>query len=129
MDQLSILIYQRLPLQDPPKFTQIWIFCLKTNHLATLDSTSKRSDFGFRFQSAVPKTLCVTSGFKNALVIRINKVPEIGGAVACCSKSGCNWNQTTAEQVSPNGLFRNYLGNFLRTFWNFSGTYGTFLGT
>jgi hypothetical protein len=23
-------------LQDPPKFTQIWIFGLKTNHLATL---------------------------------------------------------------------------------------------
>jgi hypothetical protein len=29
-------IYQHLPLQDPPKFTQIWIFGLKTNHLATL---------------------------------------------------------------------------------------------
>jgi hypothetical protein len=25
-----------IPLQDPPKFTQIWIFGLKTNHLATL---------------------------------------------------------------------------------------------
>jgi hypothetical protein len=24
-------------LQDPPKFTQIWIFGLKTNHLATLN--------------------------------------------------------------------------------------------
>jgi hypothetical protein len=23
-------------LQDPPKFTQIWIFGLKTNHLTTL---------------------------------------------------------------------------------------------
>jgi hypothetical protein len=29
-------IYQHLPLQDRPKFTQIWIFGLKTNHLATL---------------------------------------------------------------------------------------------
>jgi hypothetical protein len=29
-------IYQHLPLQDPPKFTQIWIFGLKANHLATL---------------------------------------------------------------------------------------------
>jgi hypothetical protein len=28
--------YQDYPLQDPPKFTQIWIFGLKTNHLATL---------------------------------------------------------------------------------------------
>jgi hypothetical protein len=29
-------IYQHLPLLDPPKFTQIWIFCLKICHLATL---------------------------------------------------------------------------------------------
>jgi hypothetical protein len=29
-------IYQHLPLQDPPKFTQIGIFGLKINHLATL---------------------------------------------------------------------------------------------
>jgi hypothetical protein len=28
---------QHLPLQDPPKFTQIWIFVLKINHLATLE--------------------------------------------------------------------------------------------
>jgi hypothetical protein len=28
--------YRHLPLQGPPKFTQIWIFGLKTNHLATL---------------------------------------------------------------------------------------------
>jgi hypothetical protein len=32
-------IYQHLPLQDPPKLTQIWIFGLKTNHLATLAPT------------------------------------------------------------------------------------------
>jgi hypothetical protein len=29
-------VYQHLPLQDPTKFTLIWIFGLKTNHLATL---------------------------------------------------------------------------------------------
>jgi hypothetical protein len=29
-------MYHHLPLQSPPKFTQIWIFGLKTNHLATL---------------------------------------------------------------------------------------------
>jgi predicted secreted protein len=29
-------IYQHLPLQDPPKFTQIGIFGLKIWHLATL---------------------------------------------------------------------------------------------
>jgi hypothetical protein len=27
--------YQHFPLQDPPKFTQIWIFGLKIYHLAT----------------------------------------------------------------------------------------------
>jgi hypothetical protein len=34
-------IYQHLPMQDPPNFTQIWIFGLKTNHLATLLFTSR----------------------------------------------------------------------------------------
>jgi hypothetical protein len=29
-------IYQHFPFQGPPKFTQIWFFGLKTNHLATL---------------------------------------------------------------------------------------------
>jgi hypothetical protein len=29
-------LYQHRQLQDPPKFTQICIFGLKTNHLATL---------------------------------------------------------------------------------------------
>jgi DNA topoisomerase IB len=44
MDQVSIkYTYQHLPLQDPPKFTQIWIFGLKTNHLAALVYTN--SDF------------------------------------------------------------------------------------
>jgi hypothetical protein len=35
MDQVPMK-YTSLPLQDLPKFTQIWIFGLKTNHLATL---------------------------------------------------------------------------------------------
>jgi hypothetical protein len=30
------IIYQHFPFQGPPKFTQIAIFGLKTNHLATL---------------------------------------------------------------------------------------------
>jgi hypothetical protein len=29
-------IYQQFPFQGPPKYTQIWIFGLKTYHLATL---------------------------------------------------------------------------------------------
>jgi hypothetical protein len=32
-------------LQDPPKFIQIWIFGLKTNHLATLHLEKKTSFF------------------------------------------------------------------------------------
>jgi hypothetical protein len=32
-------MYRHLPLQDPPKFTQIWIFVLKIYHLATLLET------------------------------------------------------------------------------------------
>jgi hypothetical protein len=35
---------QQLPLQDPPKFTQIWIFGLKTSHLATLTETLAEDD-------------------------------------------------------------------------------------
>jgi hypothetical protein len=34
-------IYQHLPLQDPPKFTQIGILGLKIYHLATLPSLAK----------------------------------------------------------------------------------------
>jgi hypothetical protein len=33
-------------LQDPPKFTQIWILGLKTNHLATLDCSDKKLTVG-----------------------------------------------------------------------------------
>jgi hypothetical protein len=32
-------------LQDPPKFSQIWIFGLKTNHLATLEDFTKPANF------------------------------------------------------------------------------------
>jgi hypothetical protein len=40
-------IYQHLPLQDPPKFTQIWIFGLKRNHLATLIDGIKNPEVNF----------------------------------------------------------------------------------
>jgi hypothetical protein len=30
------IIYSKWPFQGSPKFTEIWIFCLKINHLATL---------------------------------------------------------------------------------------------
>jgi hypothetical protein len=36
MDQVSIKYTNFLQCKTQPKFTQIWIFGLKTNHLATL---------------------------------------------------------------------------------------------
>jgi hypothetical protein len=41
-------IYQHFPLQDLPKFTQIGIFGLKTNHLATHISTFSLCLFVFK---------------------------------------------------------------------------------
>jgi hypothetical protein len=36
IDQMVLKIHHDFPLQDPPIFNKIGIFCLKTNHLATL---------------------------------------------------------------------------------------------
>jgi hypothetical protein len=36
-------IYQHCPLQGPPKYTQIVIFGLKINHLATVFSTTQET--------------------------------------------------------------------------------------
>jgi hypothetical protein len=41
-------IYQHLPLQDPPKFTQIGILGLKIYHLATLAGRRIRHSFVLR---------------------------------------------------------------------------------
>jgi hypothetical protein len=44
MDQVSVhTIYKHLPSQDPLKFTQICIFGLKTNHLATSEEARQMS--------------------------------------------------------------------------------------
>jgi hypothetical protein len=40
-------MYQHLPLHKPPKFTQIVIFGLKINHLATLLETAKNRAANF----------------------------------------------------------------------------------
>jgi hypothetical protein len=39
MDQVSIKYTNIFHCKFPPKFSQIWIFGLKTNHLATLVET------------------------------------------------------------------------------------------
>jgi hypothetical protein len=45
-------------LQDPPKFTQIWIFVLKTNHLVTLALIRKWDQVNLEFVAMLkpPKT-------------------------------------------------------------------------
>jgi hypothetical protein len=47
-------MYQHLPLQDPPKFTRIWIFGLKTNQLATLKQGDQMSLLKTRQNVAQP---------------------------------------------------------------------------
>jgi hypothetical protein len=39
-------VYQHLPLQDPPKFTQIGILGLKIYHLASLVEVHKKEEVG-----------------------------------------------------------------------------------
>jgi hypothetical protein len=58
MDQVSIkYLYQHLPLQDLPKLIRIWIFGLKTNHLATLCTTAKNIGSGKTTKKNRLKTL------------------------------------------------------------------------
>jgi hypothetical protein len=45
-------------LKDPPKFTQIWIFGLKTNHLATLLKIGGRSG---GFEGKRSSLICITN--------------------------------------------------------------------
>jgi hypothetical protein len=55
MDQVSIkYVYQHLPLQDLSKFTQIWIFGSKTNHLATLYGTHQKAHIKDAVKSDFP---------------------------------------------------------------------------
>jgi hypothetical protein len=49
--------YQDLPLQDPTKFSQIGIFGLKTNHLATLLDFINYSLTNFPTIAAIMSTL------------------------------------------------------------------------
>jgi hypothetical protein len=42
--QMAIKIYQHLPFQEPPKFTQTGIFGLKKYHLATLVGPETEGD-------------------------------------------------------------------------------------
>jgi hypothetical protein len=50
---------EHLPLQDPPKFAQIWIFGLKIYHLAALGSDAKN-----RLWLAFPKLGCARFHFR-----------------------------------------------------------------
>jgi hypothetical protein len=53
-------MYKHLPLQDPPKITQNWIFGLKIHHLATLRGSSKHflsKSFDQKLENFGAKTL------------------------------------------------------------------------
>jgi hypothetical protein len=55
---MAINLYQYLPLQDPPKFTQIGIFGLKIYHLATLINTfSRKAIAASHYRRQPPKKL------------------------------------------------------------------------
>jgi hypothetical protein len=59
-------MYQHLPLQDPPKFTQIWIFGFKTNHLATMEERRNIrfdcSQNGLFISNSIHFCNCINSG-------------------------------------------------------------------
>jgi hypothetical protein len=60
---LSVKIYQHLRLQDPPKFTQIWIFGLKIYHLATL--------LEIKYRNTKTGFLTLTTGVSKSAVFNI----------------------------------------------------------
>jgi hypothetical protein len=51
-------MYQHLPLNHPPKFTQIGIFGLKIYHLATLDLISAGFNLLIWFYTFLPGLHC-----------------------------------------------------------------------
>jgi hypothetical protein len=56
IDQMAIdYVYQHLPLQDPPKFTQIDIFGLKIWHLATLLGKHRIKDLFLNYHEELLK--------------------------------------------------------------------------
>jgi hypothetical protein len=64
-------IYQHLPSQHPPKFTQIGIFGLKTNHLATQLYMKSSPLFTF-FASQSKKYKDAQYAVKKIFVIKIS---------------------------------------------------------
>jgi hypothetical protein len=90
-------------LQDPPKYTQIWIFCLKTNHLATLPATLAFGTFSVSF----PETLYfVRSNLKRKRAQKIYLV-QINGQVCqiylgTIYQSGGKMYQTSTKLLSAN---------------------------
>jgi hypothetical protein len=53
----------------------------------------------FCLKASVSTTMCESAGFQTSLMLKINSASSAGDSkVACCSKTGCNWNVTTATQ-------------------------------
>jgi hypothetical protein len=64
IDPIGHKLYQRLPLEDPPKFTQIGIFGSKIDHLATLLPLFKRGK-----KNSHVMTVCARLFFAAAVVV------------------------------------------------------------
>jgi hypothetical protein len=91
VDQVSIKY--TIISQDPPKFTQLWILCLKTNHLATLvpSRPGKNPDFFRKLHAPIQgltnrlitvtfyeaKWPLITDGTRHAGIISISRGTKI----------------------------------------------------
>jgi hypothetical protein len=97
-------IYHHLPLQDPPKFTQVGIFGLKIYHLATLEYTRARFVSRGRFSIWFLQTLPKRFRFGQLLEIRL----RMGKVLEKLAKSGnslVSWTGSTfpIKEVFPSG--------------------------
>jgi hypothetical protein len=72
---MHIKIDQHLPLQDPPKFTQIVIFGLKMRHLATLHGRKMAPKNVDLIQ--VSQTICKRSQFAISHVTAVQSRPDV----------------------------------------------------
>jgi hypothetical protein len=55
--QIAAKIYHHFPFQGPPKYAQVWIFCMKTHYLATLVRWKEMQKVLMVAHFSVPKTL------------------------------------------------------------------------
>jgi hypothetical protein len=112
------ILYQHLPFQDPPKFTQIAIFGLKLRHLATMAHTLSGALRTFRshLQSVtVQFVICYLRlrGGRAEISSEANlRVIHDCGKALRIDKSQRIHLYTDYEQRLPDGLFSNQKSKF-----------------